>query len=142
MANKCIKRFKFRPCSIVLRKRRKINLKRIPAFEVNFVLCLRKQRGDAAKTPEYCMIVCTNKIPLKRYQIFQKYKYLINFDLRGQSAYSLVTSVSLLAGEVQAPEIAPGKFLFLTEWYLRKSHVYLEVRVIICPKFALFIFEK
>lgn len=88
------------------------------------------------------MIVCTNKIPLKRYQIFQKYKYLINFDLRGQSAYSLVTSVSLLAGEVQAPEIAPGKFLFLTERYLRKSHVYLEVRVIICPKFALFIFEK
>ena len=55
------------------------------------------------------MIVCTNNIPLKRYQIFQKYKYLINVDLKGQSAYSSVTSVSLLAGEVQVREIARGK---------------------------------
>lgn len=79
-----------------------MNLKRIPVLEVNFVLCLHKPRGNAPKTHDYCMNVCTNKIPLKRYQIFQKYKYLINFDLRRQSAYSVVTSASLLAGEVQA----------------------------------------
>ena len=79
-----------------------MNLKRIPVLEVNFVLCLHKPRGDAPKTHDYCMNVCTNKIPLKRYQIFQKYKYLINFDLRRQSAYPVVTSASLLAREVQA----------------------------------------
>ena len=77
--------------SIVLSKREKVNLKRIPAFEVNFVLCLRKSRKDAVKLSEYFMIVCTNKIPLKRYQIFQKYKYLINVDLRGQRTHSAVT---------------------------------------------------
>ena len=85
-------------------KKEKISLKRIPAFEVNFVLCLRKSWKDAVKACEYCMNVCTNKIPLKRYQIFQKYKFLINFDLRRQSAYSSVTSACLLAGEVQAKE--------------------------------------
>lgn len=95
--------------SIVLSKREKVYLKRIPAFEVNFVLCLRKSRKDAVKSFEYFMIVCTNKIPLKRYQIFQKYKYLINVDLRGQKTHSAVTCVSLLVGEVQAREIRPGK---------------------------------
>lgn len=83
-------------------KEKKIKLKRIPASEVNFVLCLRKSREDAVKACEYCMNVCTNKIPINRYQIFQKYKYLINLDLRRQSAYSSVISVCLLAGEVQA----------------------------------------
>ena len=94
-----------------------MSLKRIPAFEVSFVLCLHKPREDAAKTPEYCMTVCTNKIPLKRYQIFQKYKYLINVDLRGTSAYSAVTSVSFLAGEVQAREIVSGKLSLLLGRY-------------------------
>lgn len=90
--------------SIVISKREKVNLKRIPAFEVNFVLCLRKSRKDAEKSPEYFMIVCTNKIPLKRYQIFQKYKYLIKVDLRDQSAHSAVIPVCLVAGEVHANE--------------------------------------
>lgn len=102
MTKKCTTRFKFWPWSIVFRKKGGNEFQKNPCLEVNFVLCLHKPRGDAPKTHDYCMNVCTNKIPLKRYQIFQKYKYLINFDLKRQSAYSVVTSAILLAREVQA----------------------------------------
>ena len=117
-------------------------MKRIPAFKVNFVLCLRKPWEDAVKAPEYCMNVCTNKIPLKRYQIFQKYKYLINFDLRRQSAYSSVTSACHLAGEVHAQENDFGKFSYLEKGIYKIVHVCLQVSVVIWLQFRLFIFKK
>ena len=98
------------PLAFVFTEMEKINLKRIPVLKVNFALCLHKSWEDAVTASEYCMNVCTNKIPLKRYQIFQKYKYLINFDLRRQSAYSSDTSACLLDGEVQTQENFPGKF--------------------------------